>query len=70
MTDVSTTAPITVRRLSLPRLSIPTFRVGASFAAMSVLLGDAFGMAYVDPYTRRQPQLVPDDDLKGRDPNW
>ena len=39
---------------------------------MSGLLGDAFGMAYVEPFTihRRRPPVVPDDDLDGRDPNW
>ena len=72
MTDISTTAPITVRRLSLSRLSFPRLGIGASLAAISGLMGDALKMAYVDPYTshRRQPQIVPDDDLEGRDPSW
>ena len=72
MTDISTIAPITVRRLNLPRLSLPRLGIGASLAAISGLVGDAFNMAYVDPYTslRRQPQVVPDDDLEGRDPTW
>ena len=72
MTDISTTAPITVRRLNLPRLSFPRLGIGASLAAISGLVGDAFNMAYVDPYTslRRRPQVVPDDDLEGRDPTW
>jgi hypothetical protein len=72
MTDVPTTAPITVRRLSLPRLSFPRLEIGASLAAISGLVADALSMAYVAPYTsvRRQPQVVPDDDLKGRDPTW
>jgi hypothetical protein len=35
------------------------------------LIGDAFNMAYVAPYTRRrEPQIAPDDDLEGRDPTW
>ena len=72
MTDISTTAPITIRRLNLPRLSFPRLGIGASLAAISGLLGDAFKMAYVDPYTShgRRPQVVPDDDLEGRDPTW
>ena len=72
MTDISTTAPITIRRLNLPRLSFPRLEIGASLAAISGLVGDALNMAYVDPYTslRRQPQIVPDDDLEGRDPTW
>ena len=72
MTDISTTAPITIRRLNLPRLSFPRLGIGASLAAISGLVGDALKMAYVDPYTnlRRQPRVVPDDDLEGRDPTW
>ncbi|ANT53574.1 hypothetical protein [Mesorhizobium amorphae] len=68
MTDISTAAPTTVRRLNLPRLSFPRLEIGASLAAM----GDALNMAYVAPYTslRRQPQVLPDDDLEGRDPTW
>ena len=72
MTDFSTTAPITVRRLNLPRLSFPTLEIGASLAAISGLVGDALSMAYVAPYAslRRQPQVVPGDDLEGRNPTW
>jgi hypothetical protein len=72
MTDIATTGPITIRRLDLPRLSFPTLEIGASLAAISGLVGDALNMAYVDPYTslRRQPQVVPDDDLEGRDPTF
>ena len=72
MTDSSTTTPIAVRRSIVQRLNVPTLRIGASLAAISSLLGDAFNMAYVDPYTNRgrQPQVVPDDDPDGRDPTW
>ncbi|CAN7348085.1 hypothetical protein LJR234_002095 [Mesorhizobium amorphae] len=72
MTDISAAAPITVRRLNLLRLSFPRLEIGASLAAISGLVADALNMAYVDPYTslRRQPQVVPDDDLEGRDPTW
>ena len=72
MTDISTTAPITIRRLNLPRLCFPRLEIGASIAAISGLASDALNMAYVAPYTslRRQPQVVPDDDLEGRDPTW
>lgn len=61
-----------IRRFHLQRPSIATLKVGASLAAMSGLLGDAFKMAYVDPYDShgRRPQVVSDDDLEGRDPTW
>lgn len=72
MTDISTTAPNTIRRLNLPWLSFPRPAIGASLAAIPGLVGDAFKMAYVDPYTslRRQMPAVPDDDLEGRNPAW
>ena len=72
MTDISTTAPITLRRLSLPRLAFPRLEFGASLRGMFSLLNDALKLAYMDPYTslRRQRQTVPDDDLEGRDPTW
>ena len=72
MADIPTTAPITIRHLSLPRPSLPRLKIDASLAAIFGLVGDAFGMAYVAPYSgrRREPQVAPDDDLKGRDPTW
>lgn len=72
MTDISTTAPTTIRRLNQPRLSFPRPAIGASLAAISGLVGNAISMGYVEPYTslRRQPRIVPDDDLEGRDPTW
>jgi hypothetical protein len=72
MTDISTTAPITIRRLKLPRLGFPRLEIGASLNAIFDVMGDALKLAYVAPYTslRRQPQVVPDEDLEGRDPTW
>jgi len=72
MTDVSTKAPITIRRHNLPRPSLPKLAIGASLATISGLVADALKMVYVEPYTihRRRPQVVPDNDLDGRDPNW
>jgi hypothetical protein len=72
MTDISGVAPTADRRSNWQRLNIPALRIGASFFAISVLFGAAFKMTYVDPYTslRRRPQVVPDDDLGGRDPSW
>jgi hypothetical protein len=72
MTDISGVAPIANRRSNLQRPNIPALRIGASFLAISVLLGDAFKMAYMDPYASlgRKPPTVPDDDLAGRDPTW
>jgi hypothetical protein len=70
MTDA--VAPKAVRRSGLPQPNISVLRIGASLAAMAVLLGDAFTMAYVDPYTSRRgrPKAAPDEDLEGRDPGW
>lgn len=71
MTDISPTVPITIRRLDPPRPSFPRLAIGASFNAISALIGDVLSMAYVDPYiSRGQPQIVRDDDLEGRDPTW
>ena len=72
MTDISTITPATTRRFKLPRPSYPRLAFGASLGAMFGLMGDAHRMAFVDPYTgpRRQPQIIPDDDLEGRDPTW
>jgi len=72
MADISTTAPTTVRRLNLPRLSFPRLAIGATLNAICGVMGDAFKMAYLAPYAslRRQPLIVPDDDLEGRDPSW
>lgn len=64
-------APKTVRRSGLPGPNVPVLRIGASLAAMSALVGRAFKMAYVDPYTvRPRPQAAPDQDLEGRSPDW
>jgi hypothetical protein len=72
MTDIPTTAAITVRRLIRLRPSFPRLEIGASLAAIFGLVGDALKMAYVAPYTsrRRQPEVARDDDLEGRDPTW
>ena len=72
MTDMSTPAPITIRRLILPPPSFPRLEIGASLAAISSVVGDALKMAYVGAYAsrRRQPEVAPDDDLEGRDPTW
>ena len=72
MTDISAAAPTVLSRFDLRRPNIPTLRIGASLAAISLLLGGAFKMSYVAPYTShsRRTQIAPDDDLEGRDPSW
>ena len=70
ITDIATTAAITVRRLNRLRPSFPRLEIGASLAAICSVVGDALKMAYVAPYTSRQPEVAPDDDLEGRDPTW
>ena len=75
MTDISTDPqihfdPIAVRSTVLARLSLRGPQ--ASLIAMARLVGDAFRMAYVDPYVShgRQPKIAPDKDFEGRDPTW
>jgi hypothetical protein len=72
MTDIATIAAATIRRLKLPRPNSPGLSFSASLSAMFGAMGEAHRMALVDPYTglRRQQQFIPDDDLKGRNPNW
>lgn len=70
MTDFTSIAPISIRRFSLPRPSLPRIGIGASLDAIARLIGDALKMAYVDPYTRRQPAAAFDHELESRDPNW
>ena len=68
MTDVH----ILIRRFNPSRFSFAWPEIGASFAAIFSLVAEATAMAYAAPYTsrRRQPQVIPDDGLEGRDPNW
>lgn len=72
MADISTNVQIVIRRFSLPRRGIPMLGIGASLAAIFCLLGNAFKMAYADPYAGhgRERQVASDDDLEGRDPDW
>lgn len=71
MADIATIAPISIRRTSLPKPSLPTIGIGESLVAIARLIGDAMNLAYVDPWARRrQPPAAFDDDLEGRDPNW
>ena len=71
MIDNSPTTPITTKRHGLARLGFPRFAIGASFIAMSCLIGNAFAMAYVAPYnSRRRSQFTPEDDLSGQDADW
>ena len=73
MTDTTITAPTATRSPNLlPRLRLPCFGIAASLKSITGLLGDGLNFACVDPFAnvRRQPQVVPDDDLEGRDPNW
>jgi hypothetical protein len=72
MTDISTTTATNIRQVDLPQQGRPRRTVGASLGAFFGLIGDAYKMAYVDPYTglRRQLQTIPDDEIAGRDPSW
>ena len=72
MTDISRIVPTALRHFDVRRPGIATLGIGASLAAIPRLLGDAFKMSYVDPYTShgRPPRIAADDDLEGRDPGW
>jgi hypothetical protein len=72
MTDIISTAPTSIHRSSLPRPSLPKIGVGAALGTIAGLVGNAFNLAYVDPYgsLQRKPPIIPDDELEGRDPNW
>lgn len=72
MTDIISTAPISIRRPRLPRLRVRRIGVGAALDAIAGLFGHALNLAYVDPFTslQRRPPVIPDNDLEGRDPNW
>ena len=72
MTDLITSAPLTVRYPHLPRIKFPKLSIGATIASVSTGIRQAFCMAYIEPYKtlRRQPVIFIDFDLEGRDPNW
>lgn len=72
MTDLTTSAPLTVRCPYLPRIKLPKLRIGASMGSVSTGIRQAFCMAYVEPFKtpQREPVIFTDVDLEGRDPNW
>jgi hypothetical protein len=72
MTDLIASAPPTIRHPHLPRLTFPKLGIGATIAAVSISIRQAFCMAYVEPYKtpQCQPVIFMDFDLGGRDPNW
>ena len=72
MTEIITTAPIAARRVDVSRPRIQWRAIGAAITAMPAALGSAFAMVYADPYAtaHHRQQIVPDDKLEGRDPNW
>lgn len=67
MTDISTDGPVAVRSSDAQQ---PKPGIGAQFAAMFALFGDALRMAYADPYASRRPEVAPEDQPGGRDPRW
>lgn len=72
MTDIITIAPIAIRRQGMQRIKLPKLGIGAALEAFTKAMGQALEMTYVMPYEtgRRQPLVVLDADLNGRDPNW
>jgi hypothetical protein len=63
MTDLARTTPITVRHRTAFRIRFPRLRIGATFSALGALMGEAFSMAYVQPYfgLRRNSQEAFDE---------
>ena len=72
MTDLITTAPIANCFPSLPHTSFPKLGVGAALAAIARAVGQAFTLAYVDPFTgpRLHDPTKSDEHPGGRDPRW
>lgn len=72
MADISFVTAKPIHHPSSPRPGIAITRVAASLAAMSALLGRAFGMAYVAPYTDVgvSSHVHRDDEVDGRNPGW
>ena len=70
MTDITATAPITLRRPRQLRFKVPKLGIGAAFAAMFEYISHTFALAYVVPYQWDPPPAAIDADLDGRDPSW
>lgn len=72
MTVLTHSAPLAIRHLRLPRLRLTKLGLGATIAAVSTSITQAYSMAYTEPFkTReRQPLISNEVDLEGRDPNW
>ena len=72
MADITTPTLTAVRRMRLPRLTLPKLRIGKAVASMYRAVGQALEMAYVAPYQTavHRPPAADDGDLGGRDPNW
>lgn len=72
MENISSIAAPDVGRVELPGPRFLWLSTSGSLSRVFGLIGDAHRMAFVDPYTspRPQPQILPDDDLEGRDPAW
>lgn len=72
MTDITTTAPISIGHPSPEHLEFPRLGIGRAAEAISKAIMLAFEMAYVAPFSTPQSKLqaAVKDDLEGRDPNW
>lgn len=79
MTDVGTSHTITIpaarllRLLHLLRRHKPILEIGRALATTPQAYSAAIALAYVAPWAnlpKRPERPVPDEDLKGRDPNW
>ena len=72
MTDLITSAPLTIGHLHLPRVRLPKLGIGATITAVSTSIMQAYCMVYVEPFKAhgRQPLIFSDVDLEGRDPKW
>lgn len=71
MTDILTIAPIEVRRSDhCADADLPRLGMGAQFAAIFAVFGDALKLTYAEPYIGRRRHVAPKEGQDGRDPDW
>lgn len=72
MTDITTTAPIAIRRPSFPSVRLPKLGLGQALARIAEAFGHALDLAYAQPYRpgRNQSTVVIEGSEEGRDASW
>lgn len=72
MTDLTTNAPVIIRRPVFGSLKLPNLDIGRALGRILEAYGRALDLAYVQPYTldKSEPPVVLEGSENGRDPNW